>query len=148
MPTIHPAKGYDRKLICRMAVALTLMWQYPAIAADIRISGMGIRKCSEWLNWKDTNQGEARATALEWAQGFIAGHNIYARSGRNTAPSVVADNKILVTLLDTYCQKNPDARIFNGIVEITQNLGGTRLNIAPKSSNGGANSEVNPLQPS
>lgn len=148
MPIIHSGKGYNRKLICRTAVALILMWQYPAIAADIRISGMGIRKCSEWLNWKDTNHGEARATALEWAQGFIAGHNVYARSGRNTAPSVVADNKILVTLLDTYCQNNPDARIFNGIVEIAQSLGGMRLNIAPKSSSGSTNSESKPLQPS
>lgn len=104
----------------------------PTEAADVRISGMGVRKCSEWTAWKESNNGEARATTLEWAQGFIAGHNIYARVGTGMAPSVVADTKILVTLLDSYCQKNPNERILNGVTEINQNLGGAKINLTPK----------------
>ena len=103
-----------------------------AHAADVRVSGMGIRKCTEWNEWKTANNGEARATTLEWAQGFIGGHNVYARVGRDNAPSVVADAKILVTLLDSYCEKNPEQRIVAGIIGITQSLGGAKLNLAPK----------------
>lgn len=104
-----------------------------AEARDVKLSGMGVRKCSEWQQWKEANNGEARATALEWAQGFIAGHNIYARSGNEPASSVVADSKVLVPLLDAYCQKHPDERLFQGVVGITQSLGGAKVNMEPKS---------------
>jgi len=113
---------------------LVFSWFVPGLAdaRDIRVAGMGIRKCVDWNTWKEGGNGEARAITLEWAQGFIAGHNIYARSGNEAAPSVVADTKVLVTLLDAYCQKNPDERILNGVSEITQNLGGAKVNLAPK----------------
>lgn len=53
------------------ALALVLAVTTPVVtAADVRLSGIGIRKCSEWNAWKDSNNGEARATMLEWAQGF------------------------------------------------------------------------------
>jgi hypothetical protein len=104
-----------------------------AKSRDIRVGGMGIRKCSEWLQWKEGQNGEARALSLEWAQGFIAGHNIYARQANNVpASSVVADTKVLVPLLDTYCQKYPDNRLLNGVIEITKSLGGAGVNFAPK----------------
>lgn len=117
------------------ALALVLAVTTPVVtAADVRLSGIGIRKCSEWNAWKDSNNGEARATMLEWAQGFIAGHNIYARIGRDMAPSVVADTKILVTLIDSYCQRNPTQRIVNGIIEINQSLGGAKVDMMPKTT--------------
>lgn len=96
---------------------------------DIRMSGLGIRKCSEWSEWKTQGNGEARATTAEWVQGFFSAHNLYARTN-----SVVADSKVLLPLLDAYCDKNPTQRIFNGAIEITQSLGGAKVNITPKSS--------------
>jgi hypothetical protein len=106
--------------------ALTLYAPLP-FARDVKLAGMGVRKCSEWMQWKEARNGEARATALEWAQGFIAGHNVYARS----TSSVVADTKVLVPLLDAYCQKNPENRLFLGVIEINQSLGGAKVNMAP-----------------
>lgn len=103
-----------------------------AMARDVQLSGMGIRKCSEWLQWKEAKNGEARAMALEWTQGFIAGHNIFARKGGAPANSVVASSTVLIPLLDSYCQKSPDQRIFTGVVEITRSLGGAGVNMAPK----------------
>ena len=100
---------------------------------EVKVSGMGIRKCAEWQQWKVDRNGEARALVVEWTQGFIAGHNIYARSGTDAANSVVADAKVLITLLDSYCQKNPGSQLLAGVVEITQSLGGARINLAPKS---------------
>lgn len=102
-----------------------------AAARDVKLSGMGIRKCSEWQQWKEAGNGEARATALEWAQGFIAGHNVYARSGTQPASSVVADSKVLIPLIDTYCQKNPESRLFIGVLSIVQSLGGAKVNLTP-----------------
>ena len=106
----------------------------PLHARDVKVSGMGIRKCAEWQQWKTDNNGEARAMTLEWAQGFITGHNVYARSGNDAASSVVANTSVLSPLLDSYCQKNPDQRILSGVIEITQNLGGARVNLAPKTT--------------
>ncbi|MBK9019463.1 MAG: hypothetical protein IPL72_05455 [Sulfuritalea sp.] len=101
---------------------------------DVKLAGMGIRKCTEWQQWKDARNTESRAMVLEWAQGFIAGHNIYARSGSTTTSPVVASVAVLIPLLDAYCQKNPEQRIFSGVVEITQSLGGAKVNITPKAT--------------
>ncbi len=119
-----------------LATALLLgQFAEPALAAnwDVRIAGLGARPCSEWIDWKNTQKGELRAMALEWAQGFITGHNIYARANNASVNSVVADTRILVTLLDAYCQKAPESRILNGVVEVTKSLGGASVNVVPKS---------------
>ena len=99
---------------------------------DVRVSGLGIRKCAEWQQWKQQNNGEVRAMALEWATGFIAGHNVYGRNGNEPANSVVAESTVLATLLDSYCQKHPDNRILSGVIDINQSLGGVKTQVAPK----------------
>jgi len=100
-------------------------------ARDVKVSGVGTRKCTEWQQWREARNGEAQATALEWAQGFISGHNVYSRGGAN---SIVADNKILLPLVDSFCQRNPDSPLFAAVVEITQSLGGARINMAPRAT--------------
>lgn len=102
---------------------------------DIKISGMGIRKCSEWNQWKVAKSGEARAMTLEWAQGLISGHNLYSQAGKESSSAIVINSNLLVSLLDTYCEKNPEQRIFLGISDTIQNLGGAKLNLAPKPAN-------------
>lgn len=101
---------------------------------DVKLSGMGIRKCSDWQQWKEARNTESRAMALEWTQGFIAGHNVYARTGSGAASAVVANVNVLIPLLDAYCQKNPEDRILSGVVEITKSLGGAKVNLAPKAA--------------
>lgn len=114
--------------------ALALALLAPTLAAaqprEVKLSGMGVRKCSDWLQWKESRNNESRAMALEWAQGFIAGHNVYARSGG--ASPVVANVSVLIPLLDSYCQKNPGERILGGVVEITKGLGGSKVDLTPR----------------
>jgi hypothetical protein len=131
---MRPFKKSPNTLVLLAAMSLMLpTLEVAAQSKDVRVSGMGVRKCSEWLEWKTAQKGEARAMALEWATGFIAGHNVYARGGENQG-SVVANTATLATLLDTYCEKRPDSRIFTGVIDITQSLGGAKINIAPKTS--------------
>ncbi|MCK6412124.1 MAG: hypothetical protein L6Q55_06835 [Azonexus sp.] len=99
---------------------------------DVRVAGLGIRKCSEWQQWKQQSNGEVRAMALEWASGFISGHNVYGRNASEPVSSVVAESAVLATLLDSYCQKNPESRILSGVMEITQSLGGMKTLVTPK----------------
>jgi hypothetical protein len=129
---IHRHRAAAPLLASLLVPALLIAGMSAAEAQDVRLSGMGVRKCSEWQQWKEAQNGEARASALLWAQGFIAGHNVYARSGNQQANSVVASDKVLIPLLDMYCQKNPDTKIISGVIEIIQNLGGSKINIAPK----------------
>lgn len=103
----------------------------PAAAKDIRVSGFGTRSCAEWQAWKEQQKGEPRAMTIEWAQGFISGHNVYAKSGNEAVNSVVADSRTLATLLDNYCQKNPQSRVLNGVIEITRSLGGAGVSLTP-----------------
>ncbi len=105
-----------------------------AQSRDVKLSGMGIRKCSEWQQWKETGNAESRALALEWTQGFIAGHNVYARTATTAASPVVASVSVLIPLLDAYCQKNPGERILSGVIEITTSLGGAKVNLTPKAA--------------
>ena len=120
----------------RVACALIASLAFPTpgsaqttTTTEVKLSGMGIRKCAEWLQWKESRNGEARAMTLEWAQGFIAGHNVYIRSG---ASPVIADSKVLLPLIDNYCGKNPEAPILSVIIQITQSLGGTKILVEPK----------------
>lgn len=105
-----------------------------AQSRDVKLSGMGIRKCSEWQQWKEAGNAESRAMVLEWAQGFIAGHNVYARTGTTAASPVVASVSVLIPLLDSYCQKNPGERILSGVIEIATSLGGAKVNVRPKAA--------------
>lgn len=105
-----------------------------AQSKEVTLSGMGVRKCVEWQSWKEAKDNDSRARALEWAQGFLAGHNVYARTGSGAATPVIASITVLVPLLDAFCQKNPDERILSGIVAITRELGGAKLDLTPKSS--------------
>lgn len=102
-----------------------------AQSREIKLSGMGIRKCTEWQGWKEAKNNESRALVLEWAQGFLAGHNVYARTGGGAATPVVASVTVLIPLLDAYCQKNPDERILAGVVAITRELGGVKVDLTP-----------------
>ncbi len=115
-----------------LVATLVFVSQAEAWGRDVKVSGMGVRKCSDWNQWKDDKNGEARALTIEWANGFFAAHNVYAPKGYEQVTSVVADAKVLVPLLDAYCQKNPENRILNGVIEITQSLGGARINFASK----------------
>ena len=99
---------------------------------EIKLTGMGVRKCSEWLQWKEAGNAESRAMTLEWARGFMAGHNVYARSASGAATPVVAGVGVMIPLLDAFCKKNPDERILAGVVEITRELGGVKVDLAPK----------------
>jgi hypothetical protein len=105
-----------------------------AQSRDVKLSGMGIRKCSEWQQWKEAGNAESRALVLEWTQGFIAAHNVYARTGTTAASPVVASVSVLIPLLDSYCQKNPGERILSGVIEITTSLGGAKVNVTPKTT--------------
>ena len=98
---------------------------------DVRIAGMGARSCADWNGWKEARDAQPRALALEWTQGFIAGHNVYARP-RPPATTVYADTKVLLPLIDAYCQKNPEMRLISVVIEITRNLGGTSVQIKPR----------------
>ncbi len=106
---------------------------------EVKLSGMGVRKCSDWLQWKEAQNLESRAMTLEWAQGFMAGHNVYARGAGGSSGSVVAGVAVLIPLLDAYCQKNPGERILAGVIEITKELGGTKVDLTPKSPAAPAN---------
>lgn len=97
---------------------------------EVKVTGVGTRKCADWQKWKEEGNGELRAMAIEWTQGFIAGHNVYSRSGASNA--VVADAKVLIPLFDNYCGRNPEMRLLNVVMEITQSLGGSKVFIQPK----------------
>lgn len=113
------------------AMCLTLV-NCDVMAKDIRISGLGARPCSEWQQWKEAQNGEARVMAIEWAHGFIAGHNVYSATLKDQSNAITADAKVITTLLDSHCQKHPESRILAGLMDIIQSLGGAKVNLTPK----------------
>lgn len=124
--------------IASAASVLILALAFPAPGAaqtsspGVKISGMGLRKCAEWQEWKESRNGEARAMALEWTQGFIAGHNVYTRQNAEPVTSIVADVKVLIPLMDSFCERNPDSRILSVVIQITQSLGGAKVRVEPR----------------
>ena len=97
--------------------------------------GAGTRSCTQWLQWKAEKNGEARALALEWVQGFLSAHNAYARQGGGApVDSIVANPKMVATLMDGFCEKNSNSRIVNGAIDMAKGLGGASLNTSPAAS--------------
>ena len=115
-----------------MLLAFSFFATEPVLAKDAKVSGLGIQTCSTWTTWKVAKNGEARAMAIEWAHGFIAGHNIYGAALNEAQSSVVVDSKVLIALLDSFCEKYPQQRILSAVADIVQSLGGARINAAPK----------------
>ena len=134
MPVHSPHNAATLSALALMLVLALAPDGAQAQSRDIKLTGMGVRKCSEWLQWKESGNAESRAMVLEWTQGFIAGHNVYARTGTTAASPVVASVSVLIPLLDSYCQKNPGEPILSGVMEITTSLGGAKVNLRPKAA--------------
>lgn len=113
-----------------LLAAVTMLLPPVATAKDVKVSGAGVRKCEEWNTWKNEKNGEARALAVEWSLGFVSGHNVYAR-GDATQSLVNPNAKTVAALLDTYCQKRPDDRLFLGVIDMVRSLGGARVTTPP-----------------
>lgn len=120
----------------RFALFLAALWlgavATPGLAKDAKVSGLGLQSCATWASWKLSKSGELRAMTIEWAHGFIAGHNIYSAVTNDSQNSVVVDSKILTALLDSFCEKYPEQRVLNAVADIVQSLGGAKINVAPK----------------
>lgn len=105
-----------------------------AVSADreIKVSGLGVRTCAEWNRWKESRNGEARALMVEWTQGFLAGHNVFARLGWQGAAAVTASSGVILAILDARCQASPDARLLEVVVQLAGGLGGARVELQSK----------------
>lgn len=122
----------------RIAAWLIGLWAFgapiPGVAADreIKVSGVGVRKCAEWNRWKESRNGEARALMVDWTQGFLAGHNVFARLGWQGAAAVTASSGVILAMLDARCQASPDARLLEVVVQLAGGLGGARVELQSK----------------
>lgn len=118
------------------AVTLTLLTSATTAAREIDIEGIGIRKCSEWNSWKEEKNGEARAMAIQWAQGFLAGHNVYTSEVKGAPGPVPSKAAVLIPLMDSYCDSLPQTPIVAALINITKNLGGSRMTVLPETQLG------------
>lgn len=98
---------------------------------DVKISGAGTMRCSEWSAWKADGKAEQRATALQWVFGFVAGHNVYSLRGQRSPSSLNPQTSTLETLLDGHCELNPSARLVEAAVAMVTGLGGAGTSIKP-----------------
>ncbi len=98
---------------------------------DVKISGSGTTRCSEWNAWKAEGNAERRGTAVQWVFGFVAGHNVYSLRGDRSPPSLNPQTSTLETLIDGHCQANPTARLVEAAVATVSGLGGANTNIKP-----------------
>ena len=62
--------------------------------------------------------------AIQWAQGFIAGHNIYTNASPPSSNAVPSKPAVLIPLLDSYCEAPPQSPLVAALINITKNLGG------------------------
>lgn len=98
---------------------------------DVKISGSGTTRCSEWNAWKAEGNAERRGTAVQWVFGFVAGHNVYSLRGDRSPQSLNPQTSTLETLIDGHCQANPSARLVEAAVATVSGLGGASTHIKP-----------------
>lgn len=122
----------------RLAIAAAGLGLLAASAAplaqsshDVKISGLGTMRCSEWNAWKAEGKAAQRGTALQWIFGFIAGHNVYSLRGQRSPSSLNPRTSTLETLIDGHCELNPSARLVEAAVAMVTGLGGAGNSIKP-----------------
>ena len=71
--------------------------------------------------------------AIQWAQGFIAGHNIYTNASPPSSNAVPSKPAVLIPLLDSYCEAPPQSPLVAALINITKNLGGSKMTVVPQS---------------
>lgn len=98
---------------------------------DVKISGSGTMRCSEWTAWKAEGKAEQRGAALQWVFGFVAGHNVYSLRGQRSPSSLNPQVSTLETLLDGHCELNPTSRLVEAAVAMVTGLGGASTSIKP-----------------
>lgn len=103
---------------------------------DVKISGSGTVRCSEWNAWKAEGKVEQRDTALQWVFGFVAGHNVYSLRGQRSPSSLNPKVSTLETLIDGHCELNPSSRLVEAAVAMVTGLGGAGTSIKPPGPKG------------
>jgi hypothetical protein len=79
--------------------------------------------CADWLAER-RGQGKYRwESDVSWFQGFVAGHNVYAKPPDSR--QILADPYDVELWLDTYCQKDPTRHLVHGAVEYIATHGGS-----------------------
>jgi hypothetical protein len=121
----------SNKKMVAITLATMLLSSTASSAREIDIEGIGIRKCFEWNSWKSEKNGEARAMATQWAQGFIAGHNVYTNAAKETSGLVPSKAAVIIPLMDNYCEGAPQIPIVAALINITKNLGGSKMTVLP-----------------
>lgn len=103
---------------------------------DVKISGSGTLRCSEWNAWKAEGKAEQRSAALQWVFGFVAGHNVYSLRGQRSPSSLNPQVSTLETLIDGHCELNPSSRLVEAAVAMVTGLGGASTSIKPPAAKG------------
>ena len=99
-------------LVSCASEAQTPMIMFPADAS-----------CGDWFAER-RGQGQYRwESEVSWFQGFVAGHNAYAKSPETRA--ILADPFDVELWLDTYCQKNPTRHVVHGAIAYIEAQGGS-----------------------
>ena len=86
--------------------------------------------CADW-HAERRGQGQYPwQSEVSWFQGFVSGHNAYAKSPETRA--ILADPFDVELWLDTYCQKNPSQHLVHGAIEYIEAHGGSNPLPAPQ----------------
>ena len=127
----HHAMSIESNKHCLPAIlVVAILLASPfALAADefsrdVKVTGMGVSRCSDWTHWQESKNLEAQAMVIEWARGFISGHNVYSMPGPNASKSIIADPAALRTLIDNQCRRDPHSHLVFTVAHVIRSLGG------------------------
>ena len=65
--------------------------------------------------------------------GIHAGHNIYTNASPPSSNTVPSKPDVLIPLLDSYCEATPQSPLVAALINITKNLGGSKMTVVPQS---------------
>ena len=94
-------------LIASLLLTCTAIAQTPrsVAAPEPLVMLPGSASCGEWYAARQGRGQYPWESLVNWFDGFIAGHNLYAQRPTNTM--ITAEPNDVILWLDTYCQKNP-----------------------------------------
>ena len=120
---------FKKKLLIALLAQVAFAGSLFASDEHVYIMGAGKTSCGQYLKYRGEKNRVADALHIEWAKGFINGHDVMAFAHPNAfqiGKDRFPDHATILAFSDKYCRDHPLDIFYNAISQLINDLGGWR----------------------
>lgn len=106
------------RVLCGLLLASSGLVLAQSAPPTSKVLGLSDMSCAAWV--KTRNDSELRQPYLDWARGFLSGHN-YAQPG---SPVAVVSNGTIGVFVDRHCAEKPTSSVDVALMRMSDQYSG------------------------